>query len=371
MLLLATCAPGLAPILEREVRALGWTPLERTAGGVFFEGALADLYRANLFLRTASRVQRVLARVDAETDADVENALAAIDWRALLRPERGVEVEIIDAAADLGGIAERAAMLRRRVAALLGSEAALREDDEHGIRVVLHRHRGRLSIGLDTSGKALGKRGYRGTSTHAAPLQSTLAAALLLHMEYSGDEPFHDPTCGSGTIAIEAAMIAVGKPPLMHRKKGEFAFEWLRDFDNAAWRAVQESARRSRRAEPAHPVLGSDADAARIEEAIASAGRARVGHQMRLFPARFEDLVPESERGLLVANLPYGERLGNPREIASLYRGIGRTIRERFGGWRIGLLVPDAPVAGELGLEREGALRVRNGAIDCVFLASP
>jgi len=361
----ATCAAGLAGILEREVAGLGLAVLERTAGGVFFEGSsLADLYRANLRLRTASRVQRILFRGEAEPDP----AVAAIPWAEFLRPERGVEIEVIDAAESIERQRDLAARLRRVVAERLASRAALREDDPHAARVVVHRHRGRTTIGLDASGKALHKRGYRSETAHVSPLQSTLAAALLLHAGYDGSEPFLDPFCGSGTIAIEAATIAVRKVPLIHRKKGDFGFEWHRGFDNAIFRREQEAARRERLAAPPSPVLASDADERAIAGAVKCAERARVGHHIGFSIARFEDLSPKYERGLLVANLPYGERLSRD---ADLHRRIGHALRERFRGWRVRLLVPDTPEAAALGFDPKHALRVRNGAIECVVLASP
>jgi putative N6-adenine-specific DNA methylase len=365
MRLFASCAPGLEAVLGREIEALGAkNGLAIAHAGVFFDGGTRDLYAANLWLRSASRVQWILLQAQERSRAGLVDAVAQIPWPDLLRPERGVAIELHDAGLTAPARREVAEQLTRAVRSRLGARA----EAVHPAVAVVHCHRGQLTVGLDSSGKALHKRGYRTTGTHEAPLQETLAAAILLELGYRGEEPLWDPMCGSGTFAIEGAMIAVHKAPMIHRKKGQFAFEWWRDFDYALWRQVSTEARGARHPAPAHPILASDAQARWVREAAVNATRARVRHHITFLASRFESVASPREPGLLVMNLPYGSRLGSERELRPLYRRVGSLVRERFARWRTGLLVLDAPPSEELGLDLASAMPIANGALRCRLL---
>lgn len=365
--LLAGCPPGCEDLLEAELAALGAAALARTYGGVFARGPLELIYAANLRLRTASRVQRVLARaVHAPSERALGDAVAALDLRALLRPEHGVEVELHDSAARGPEIGTRARALAERAAARLGARPRAAPTPRTA-RLVVHRHNGVATIGLDTSGKALHKRGYRSTSRHEAPLQETLAAAVLLRLGYSGAEPLLDPFCGSGTLAIEGAYVALDKAPLIHRKRGEFAFEHQLDFDYAGFRRVQEAARAARKEAPPAVVAASDRDLACVREAAANAGRARVGHFIRWFAADARGALLRGAPGLVVGNLPYGARLGTERDLAPLYRAFGARFGADLAGWRAGLLAPEGALAAALNLPGMRHIPLRNGALRCVL----
>jgi len=157
--------------------------------------------------------------------------------------------------------------------------------EEPKVVVVAHLARGRCMLSLDTSGKSLHKRRYR-ESGYPAPLKATLAAAILTLAGYDGTEAFLDPMCGSGTLAIEAATIAVRKAPQIRRRKGEFHFEWLRDFDRDLWRRTQERVRAAKLEAPPAPIVASDIEGACVEMARRSALRARVEKYIRFDVAR-------------------------------------------------------------------------------------
>ncbi|MFO0983139.1 MAG: hypothetical protein U1E76_15645 [Planctomycetota bacterium] len=367
MQLFASCAPGLESLLCDELTRLGMQDVTPGFAGAFFTGLHADLYRANLWLRTASRVQRIVFAGPAASGEQLVEAVRAIAWERWLGAERGIAIELHDARRSREASAQLVARLAHAIAARLSPGA---RHHPAGMRIVIHVHRGMATIGLDCSGKALHKRGYHATSTHAAPLKETLAAALLLTARYDGSEPLWDPMCGSGTIAIEAALIAVHKAPLIHRHKGEFACEWHRDFDYRTWRAVGDAARRERRVRPAFAIVGSDADAASVCAAAAAAQRARVRHHLRLYAARFATARAPAPAGLLIANLPYGARLGTPHELRELYRLVGARIRGELGAWRFALLVPDGALADELGIAAASSVPLNNGALDCRLLMS-
>lgn len=364
MRLLVAVPPGLEAIARDELERLGATGNDVAHGAVFCDADVPLLYRANLELRSASRVLEVLFH--AERDAtDVHAVFASLPWSERLRSDRDIVVHVQDAGID-NTQAEREAAALRRVAydaARVVRKAAA--PDPYAIAIRVHRHRDRLTVAVDTSGAPLHQRGWRRASTHKAPLKENVAAALLLALGVDGSLPFVDPCCGSGTAVIEATYIALDKAPAIHRKKGEFAFEWLRGFDARAWRAVQDAARARRKPAPAHVARGFDLDERAITEAVHNAEHARIGHQVKLARGDLRDL-DAGPPGHLFANLPYGVRLEDQGRARVLAEELGDRLRSDWARWRAGVLVP-ASLLPALGAAPERVLRVRNGALDCAF----
>lgn len=331
----------------------GVVPLHR---GVAFDADLETAYRAHLWLRTASRLQRHVAELDATSLPALAAAAAAVDWPAFLRPHRPFAVTVAltdDAARRLGS--------ESVIAAIAGGVAGPphQQDAEGAMTLVAHVRGGVCTLGLDTAGRALHKRGWR-VGGHPAVLKETLAAAILLLAGYDGKEPLYDPMCGSGTLVIEAAYLALGKAPLIHRGKGDFALEHLAGFDRALWRRVQDEARAAKRPEPPAPLFASDQRAEYVEVARQGALRARVERHITFSVARIQDATPPADRGLLIANLPYGERIGAGE---ALYADVGRVIRTRFPSWRFALLVPEEAPRGALRLHVAREVALKNGAL--------
>jgi putative N6-adenine-specific DNA methylase len=234
------------------------------------------------------------------------------------------------------------------------------------VLLVAHLRAGICTLGLDTAGRALHKRGWR-LGGHPAVLKETLAASLLLLAGYDGSEPLLDPMCGSGTIAIEGAYIALRKAPLIHRGKDDFGFERQAGFDRALWRRVSDRARAAKLPALPAPIFASDVRPEFVELARKSALRARVEKFMTFSSGSFLSLAPPAPHGLLVTNLPYGERI-HRGEIPALYRDVGRTLRERFSAWRLALLVPNEIPTSALGLSPEREVALKNGALDVRLL---
>jgi len=234
--------------------------------------------------------------------------------------------------------------------------------------VVAHLRHGRCTLSFDTSGKSLHKRGYR-EQGHPAPLKETLAAAILIMAGYDGSQAFMDPMCGSGTIAIEAAMIAVRKAPQIHRKKGQFHFEWLKDFDRNLWRVTQDHVRAEKLEGPTAPVVASDINAAYVAMAKKSALDARVEKYMTFNTGRFQDAEPPATTGILVTNLPYGERIGSSEgDIVQLYEEVGDTLKQKFSGWQAAILAAAASPYKAIGLKPKRTISLMNGSIPCKLL---
>ena len=247
------------------------------------------------------------------------------------------------------------------VAAIAGAVTGPPYDPEGPITLVAHVRAGVCTLGLDTAGRALHKRGWR-LDGHPAVLKETLAAAMLLLAGYDGSEPLLDPMCGSGTIPIEATYIALRKAPLIHRGKDDFGFEHHAGFDRALWRTVCDQVRAARLPEPPAPIHASDIRTSFVDLARRGALRARVEKHIQFAVAAVGDVVAPAERGLVVSNLPYGERIGRG-QLEAIYAELGRALRGPLVGWRGAFLVPEGAPINALRVRVERTLSLDNGAL--------
>jgi len=371
--LIATCPEETKPALVRELQSLGVTDLVPGFRAVSFEAGDGLFYELHLKLRTASRILRVIKEVPAKTPAMLFSQARRIRWCELFDAQHGFLVESLGADVDGGGMAPKQVItqVRESIRDVFSREQGRVPPidlEEPRVVVVAHVAQGRCMLSLDTSGKSLHKRGYR-EQGHPAPLKETLAAAILIMAGYDGTQPFLDPMCGSGTLAIEAAMMAVRKAPRIHRKKGEFHFEWLKDFDRALWRATQDRVRAEKLEAPPAPVVASDIDAGYVAMAQKSALKARVEKYMTFATRRFQDAEPPAERGILVTNLPYGDRIGSREgDIRLLYEEVGDTLKQKFSGWQAAILAATASPYKAIGLKPSRAIPLMNGSIPCRLL---
>ena len=367
---IATCPDETKEVLAAELSRLGASASRPIYRGVAFEADLETGYRAHLWLRTASRIQRIVADLPARSAAELEAAAARISWPDWLVARYPFTVSPIltdDGARAVGEEDVRAAVARAVAQgfAAAGADAPRFDPDaKDPVTLMAHLRAGICTLGLDTAGRALHKRGWR-LPGHPAVLKETLAASVLLLAGYDGTEPLLDPMCGSGTLAIEGAYIALNKAPLIHRGKDDFGFEHQAGFDRALWRRVSEEARAATLPAPRAPIFASDLRESHVELARKTALRARAEKHMTFSTASFFELAPPAANGLVVANLPYGERID---ANAALYRDVGRTLREKFSAWRAALLVPAAAPAQALSLVPQSEVALKNGALDVRLL---
>ena len=370
MRLIATCPDETKQALAQELAALGVQAAVPGFRAVSFEADARLAGELHLRLRTASRLLRVVREVPAKNPPMLRSQVRRIHWHELFDPRHSFAVE------NLGGEETMPAkqvvtQVREGILEAFERAGAQRppvDPKEPRILVVAHLEHGRCTLCVDTTGKSLHKRGYR-ESGHPAPLKETLAAAILQLAGYDGSQPFLDPMCGSGTLAIEAAMIAVRKAPQIHRRKGEFAFEWLRDFDREAWRQAQDRVRAEKLEAPAAPLHASDIDPAYVAMARKSALAARVERYINFDTRRIQDVEPPADHGLLVTNLPYGERIGGREaDLRPLYEEIGDVLKQRFSGWRAVLLAAGASPWKSIGLKPQRSVALMNGSIPCRLL---
>ena len=369
-----TCAPGVEPVLHAEAKALGLGKLERQVGGVRFEGTRRDAWRANLELRTAVRVLERLVRFEAR-DADSLHATATeIPWERWLAPEGSLAVQ----AQSSESVLEHTQFLEQRVKdavvdrfrARAGTRPSVDLADPD-LRIHLHLHRDRATLSLDTSGEPLHKRGWR-LHQGKAPLAENLAAAMILFSEWDRRAPLVDPFCGSGTITIEAALLAAGIAPGARRA---FGFERWLDHDARAFAALRAPGKGAR-LEPGGPrggkrpiLLGLDVDAERVVEARANAENAGVGEWVRFEVADARELaLRRGWNACIVTNAPYGLRIGGRGEesqLHELYRAFGARLLEQGKGCTLALLALQREHVHALGLRGLREIPLVNGGLEC------
>jgi 23S rRNA (guanine2445-N2)-methyltransferase / 23S rRNA (guanine2069-N7)-methyltransferase len=375
----ATCAKGLEYLLRDELRALGADAHERLAG-VAFSGDLATAYRACLESRLASRILMVLDAFDAH-DADALYAgVQRTDWPRHLAPDGTLAIDAVGSTRELRHtqfVAQRAKDAIVDQFREQGLERPSVDTTHPSIRVHIRLHDERATLSLDLSGGPLHRRGWR-VGQGDAPLKENLAAAMLLRGGwpeiFAAGGALVDPMCGSATLLIEGAMMAANVAPGLRRD--DFGFlRWL-GHDAALWSSLVEAA--GRRAEDGlrrlRPVFfGYDddprvlAEAKRNAQAAGVAGFVQLARQDVRHLHRPADCV---EAGLVVCNPPYGERLGDARELVSLYRSFGERLRDEFVGWRAAILTFDESLGRALGLHVRKRYVLYNGALECRLLVA-
>jgi putative N6-adenine-specific DNA methylase len=365
----AVAAPGLEPLVARELAALGLTPNEEE-GGVGFSGTLETIARANLWLRTASRVIVRVATFRAQAFHELERIARATPWERFVASGTAVRFRVTSRKSRLyhtDAIAQRLgdAVGHRLGAPVVVDEASTGdEEDEESARAqmfVVRVFRDVFTVSADSSGALLHQRGYR-RAVAKAPMRETLAAAMLLASDWSGSTPLIDPLCGSGTIPIEAALMARRMAPGLGRS---FAIEGWPSFDATIWERIRDDAGRLALPGSGVVIKGSDRDAGAIEAATANAERASVAGDIE-FSVRavsaIDDCGPGTE-GLVATNPPYGIRVGEADRLRDLYARLGQVMRSRCPGWRLAMLSANARLEKELRLPLEARVRTRNGGI--------
>lgn len=373
-------APGLEGLTAAEIRRLGVGGAAGAAvepGGVSLRATDEELRRLNVHLRTASRVLVRLASFRATSFGELERKARNVPWDRILRcaPPPGSPAPIFDVTSrksrlyHSGAVAER---LQRSLATWgEGRPRTPTSPDDPPPRFVVRLSRDELLLSADASGEPLHRRGYR-QAVAKAPLRETVAAALLLAADWEGDIPLFDPFCGSGTLVIEAALIAAGIPPGQGRR---FAFESWPGLGRSGDPDPAPGDPRPGRGWPS--LSGADRDTGAIQAARANAERAGVGSGLSwtvapLSRAPFPALAPsptDRPRGLLVTNPPWGRRVGDTRRLRNLYARLGALLRARWSGGRAVLLSPDQALTGQLGLPTRRLFRTRLGGIPVEAIA--
>ena len=328
-------APGLENALYDEVRSKGFKRAKATKGGVTIEGGWPEVWRANLWVRGASRVLARIASFKVLHLAQL-NALARdVPWDDILTSDHSFHVEVScsksriyhsDAAAER---IERAISDTLKIAPSSDADITVMARIDHDI----------CTLSIDTSGALLHKRGYK-AAVSKAPMRENMAALFLQQCGYKGTEPVFDPMCGSGTFVIEAAEIAARLNPGRLRS---FAFEKFVTFDPQAWENMRCV---KRQAETGLKFYGSDRDNGAVKMSAENAARAGVDELTEFKQQTIGDMIPPTRTpGLVIINPPYGGRIGDKHQLRPLYQTLGKILRAHFSGWRVGIITTDHSLA--------------------------
>ncbi len=358
------CVPslfGLEGLVIDELKRLGMKEVRGENGRVFFTGDARDMAAANLCLRTGERVLLELGSFEARSFDELFERTRALPWERCIPRDAAFPVVGHSLNSALHSVPDCQKIIKKAVVERLKAKYGLEwfAESAETVQIRFSIMKDRVSLCLDTSGMGLHKRGYR-PAHNAAPLRETLAAAMVLLSRYRGKGEFVDPFCGSGTIPIEAALIALNRAPGLHRHFA--AMDW-RALDRAIWAEAAEAAR-AKEFHGDYSILGSDVDPKAVAIARQNAARAGVGELVRFEVADALRFDRETERGVIVTNPPYGERILEKTEAEALYRGFGAALAGREN-WSVYLLSSHTEFERCFGREADRKRKLYNGMIKC------
>ena len=363
----APCPRGLEQALAGELGRLGAAEAVPVDGGVAFAGAFELAYRANLESRLASRVQWEVGRGEYRDEKDIYELARAIDWPKWFRADRTFRVDVAATRSPLVSLEFATLRIKDAVCdrhrAARGSRPSVSKESPH-VRVHAHLSFDTATFYLDTSGEPLFKRGYRRLAGEA-PLRENLAAGLLHLAGWTPGTPLLDPMCGSGTIAIEAAMMALDIAPGLRRP---FGFQDLAWYDGPAWQRIKQAA--ERRVRPPKPagITARDIDERAVRESGSNLAAAGVAGVVTVERADVLEASPPASSGVIVSNPPYGVRLSDAKALEAFYPRLGDALKQRFSGWTAFFLSADPKLVKSIGLKPSRKTPLFNGSLECRLL---
>ena len=355
------CLFGLEGLVADELRRMGAAEVAAENGRVYFSGDEAMLARANLRLRTGERVLLELGRFEAKTFDALFEQTRALPWERWIPKDAAFPVTGHSLNSKLFSVSDCQKIIKKAIVERLKSRyhAAWFAESAETVQIRFSIMKDLVSLCIDTSGEGLHKRGYR-PAANAAPLRETLAAAMVNLARYRGRDDFVDPFCGSGTIPIEAALIARNIAPGAKRRFA--AMDW-RTLDPRIWEQEREAARAGE-FHGNYRILGTDLDPKAVALAGANAERAGVADIVRFEVADARRFDRQTERGVIVTNPPYGERIGEKAEAEELYRAFGEAYRNS-ANWQLYLLSSHTEFERCFGAEADKKRKLYNGMIKC------
>jgi putative N6-adenine-specific DNA methylase len=360
----ASCPRGLEALLAEELRGLGARKPQSLPGGVAFEGDLRICYRANLESRLATRVLLKVGRSPYRNERDVHEGALAIGWPDWFSEKQSIRVDVKAIRSPLQSLDFATLTIKDAVCDRFRSDRGQRPDVDTrspDIRIQAFLDKETASFYLDTSGDALNRRGYR-RDAGEAPLKENLAAGIVRLAGWNPGEPFLDPMCGSGTLAIEAAMMALAIPPGHARG---FGFERLAGFDRRRWEEARNEALARRLPARRLPIFARDRYGDELKKARANLEAAGLADCVELKQADILDTGAPADAGVMVANPPYGARLGEDAELAEFYPKLGHTLKKYYSGWRCHLFSGDTRLPKLIRLSASKRTPLFNGPLEC------
>lgn len=375
---IATCPKGLGSLLCEELNQLGATKTTETVAGVVFEGGLSVAYRACIWSRFANRILLVLSEFAADCERSLYDGVAHLPWWEHMSPNSTLVVDFSGKAQSIRNTQFGAQRVKDAICDAFLARGSIRPSVDlknPDLRFNCRMHRGKVTLALDLSGRSLHMRGYR-LDGGKAPLKENLAAAVLTRADWPNlaEQGYClvDPMCGSGTLLIEAAMIALKRAPNLDRETFGFG-HWLK-HNETQWQAVRADAAAQALETPPHDLelRGYDGDIRAIRRAEENIRRLGFEKFIRVLPKSLNELTRPTHRdmskGLLVSNPPWGERLGDGRSVHFLYRQLGELMDREFRGWQAAVLTSDLSLGRAIGLRSHKQYKLNNGALDVHLL---
>lgn len=364
----ATVARGLEPLAAQELEALGARAIAPGFCGVAFEGDRALLYRVNLWARLPFRILQQLQTFACESADDLYRGIQAIPWPQYLDPSCTLAVNATGKTEQLNHSHFTALQVKNAIVDQQQQQLGERSDvdvQEPDVSINVHLHKGICTVSLDSSGGSLHRRGYR-PAMGAAPLKESLAAALIQLSGWQPEQAFFDPLCGSGTLPLEASLVALKIAPGLFRDR--FGFETWPDFDGPLLEQLIAEAEAQQRQQLPAPIGGSDGDFGIVEQARANARQCGVSQQVQFSLKDLAAVEAPRDSGVLICNPPYGERLGNPEELGAFYRLLGDVLKQQFKGWTAFILSGNKELARAIRLKSAQRIPINNGGLACQLM---
>ena len=328
--LIASCPKGLESALQSDIESLGYTVTKIAPSAIYFEVSELGFYEAHLSLRSASSIKLVLKSFACNGTDDLFSRCEKIHWEKFLRPNQEISAQVqVSKDYNLKEVFE---IFRRGVETRIlmrSGKTPSFGNGENAAKVFVYQFDKQWTISIDTTGKALHKRGYR-VHDHPAPLKENLAAGLIRLGGYKGKKAFLDPMMGSGTAVIEAAMMQLGKAPLIHRKKGGYSFESMPFYKSSVFRDAADACRKKKLEELAFPIFGRDVHPRFVEDAKENALKARVEKHLDLKQLQFFESEKPCAHGLMFTNLPYDQRL---KKQDAFFERFSEHLAKAYAGW--------------------------------------
>ena len=374
----ATAPKGITPLLAKELESIGAEEVRETLAGASFKGDLERAYRVCLWSRLANRVLLPISKIPAKDPDELYEGVKSIEWIDHLEPTGSLAVDFISSHSKINHTHYGALKVKDAIVDYFRERTQVRPSvarKRPDVRINVYLFRDEAIINLDLSGESLHLRGYRKAGVNA-PLKENLAAAILIRAGWPEVSQtgggLIDPMCGSGTLPIEAALMAADAAPGLLREYFGF-LRWKGHCEETWQRLLDEAEEREKaRINQLPPIIGYDSDAGAIRGALMNLEKAGLKGLVHFEKRELADLKPHSRttsfKGLVIVNPPYGERLGDLKTINHLYTGLGRRLKEHFQGWKASVLIGNIDLGKSIGIQAHKKYTLYNGALECKLL---
>jgi putative N6-adenine-specific DNA methylase len=360
----ATCPRGLEALLQAELQGIGAKDIKPTDGGVAFAGELGVCYAANLHSRIATRILMQAGRGNYATEDDLYDAAYKLNWPNWFDVKHDFMVKVTGVKCPLKSLEFATLRIKDAVCDKFRQVVDSRpyiDTKTPAVRIHAYLTIDSYQYYVDTSGDALYMRGNRKASIEA-PLRENLAAGILQLSGWQTGQALLDPMCGSGTFLLEAAMIALNIAPGLHRN---FGFEKLKNFESDSWKKIKNSALKNVKPTTFQKLYGSDSDLRAVRIAKQNLEAAGLLAAVQLTQVNITEVIPPTDSGVLVANPPYGVRIGEDEELAALYPKMGEALKRKFAGWNTYFLTNDLRLPKLMRLTPSKRTPLFNGPLEC------